>query len=41
MCIRDRRPAQYVRQFEAEIPAAFWRALKDKQLLPEDVPVPA
>ncbi|HBM10797.1 aldo/keto reductase [Pseudomonas sp. Choline-3u-10] len=35
-----KRPAQYVQQFEADIPAEFWRALKDKQLLPEDVPVP-
>ena len=36
-----KRPAQYVQQFEAEIPAEFWRALKTKGLLPEDVPVPA
>ena len=35
-----KRPAQYVQQSEAKIPADFWRALKAKQLLSEDVPVP-
>ncbi len=35
-----KRPAQYVQQFEAKIPADFWQALKANQLLPEDVPVP-
>ena len=35
------RPAQYVQQFAARIPAEFWQALKAAQLLPEDVPVPA
>ena len=36
-----KRPAQYVQQFSAQIPAEFWQALKAARLLPEDVPVPA
>ena len=35
-----KRPKQYVEQYEAEIPDEFWRALKAKQLLPEDAPTP-
>ncbi|TLX61798.1 aldo/keto reductase [Stutzerimonas nosocomialis] len=35
-----KRPAQYVQQFEATIPAEFWQALKAQKLLPDDVPVP-
>ncbi|MGK9063881.1 aldo/keto reductase [Stutzerimonas chloritidismutans] len=34
------RPAQYVEQSEAQIPAEFWRELKTRQLLPDDAPVP-
>ncbi|TBU75702.1 D-threo-aldose 1-dehydrogenase [Pseudomonas daroniae] len=35
------RPAQYVQQLDAAIPAAFWHALREEGIVPEDAPLPA
>ena len=34
------RPAQYVAQLQARIPAAFWQALREQGMLPEAAPLP-
>jgi len=35
------RPAQYMEQVHAEVPAAFWRALREEHLVGAEVPLPA
>ncbi|MDU9414202.1 hypothetical protein [Pseudomonas sp. zfem005] len=34
------RPAQYMAQLQAEVPRAFWLALREEGLVGADVPLP-